>query len=179
VRHLVDKVADKTARAIMACLPVRRRTNVRRVTSQLTACASRIFPDKSPLTKKGIVMKLFVYALALSLGAMTVAAGSATAATLTLASTYDAAGTNPDGSHYTGTATVEIISDTTFTIQWTIAGEVYKGFGMRMNDALSATYTIDGEPGLVIYKVGANGAFDGLWAIRGKNGNGTERLTPR
>ena len=100
-------------------------------------------------------------------------------ASLTLAPTYDATGTNPDGSKYTGTAEVTIISDTTFSIKWTVGDAVYKGFGMRMNDALSATYTIDGEPGLVIYKVGANGAFDGLWAIRGKNGNGTERLTPR
>jgi hypothetical protein len=100
------------------------------------------------------------------------------AATLTLAPSYDAVGTNPDGSKYTGTADVTIISDTTFTIQWTIGGAVYNGFGMRMNDALSATYTIDGEPGLIIYKVDGNGTLNGLWAIRGKDGNGTERLTP-
>jgi hypothetical protein len=49
---------------------------------------------------------------------------------------------------------------------------------MRMNDALAATYAINGEPGLVIYKVEGDG-LDGLWAIRGHNGNGTEHLTPR
>jgi len=106
-------------------------------------------------------------------------ATSVNAETLTLASKYDAVGTNPDGSKYTGTATVEVISDATFTINWTIAGTVYKGFGMRMNDALSATYMIDGQPGLIIYKVDGNGRLSGLWAIRGKDGNGTERLTPR
>jgi hypothetical protein len=103
----------------------------------------------------------------------------ANAETLTLSSTYGVAGTNPDGSKYTGTAAVKVISDATFTIQWTIGSSVYTGFGMRMNDALAATYMINGDPGLVIYKVGANGRLDGLWAIRGHNGDGTELLTPR
>ena len=111
--------------------------------------------------------------------AFLVVAVAARADTLTLHKKYDATGTNPDGSSYTGTATVSVISDATFTIQWTIEGASYKGFGMRMNDALSATYMIDGDPGLVIYKVDANGVLGGLWAIRGRDGNGTERLTPR
>jgi len=102
----------------------------------------------------------------------------AAAESLTLASTYDVAGTNPDGSKYKGTANVEVISNTTFKIRWLIGGSTIDGFGMRMNDALAATYTIGGEPGLVIYKVQGNG-LDGLWAIRGHNGNGTEHLTPR
>jgi hypothetical protein len=134
---------------------------------------NRLSMEKRP------AMKSFAFALAFAFSALTAIAGSAQAKTLTLASTYDATGTNPDGSKYTGTATVEIISDTTFTIRWTIGGAVYKGFGMRMNDALSATYTIDGEPGLVIYKVDSDGTLDGLWAIRGRDGNGTETLTPR
>ena len=110
--------------------------------------------------------------------AFTVLAFPAGAQSLTLAPKYDVAGTNADGSKYTGTATVEVISSTTFTIKWLIGGAVVQGFGMRMNDTLAATYTIDGEPGLVIYKVEGNG-LDGLWAIRGHNGNGTEHLTPR
>jgi hypothetical protein len=106
-------------------------------------------------------------------------ATAAHAEVLTLASVYDASGTNPDGTKYTGTAAVTIISDTTFSIQWTIGGSLYTGFGMRMNDALSATYMINGQPGLVIYKVDGNGTLNGLWAVRGRNGSGTERLTPR
>jgi hypothetical protein len=97
---------------------------------------------------------------------------------LTLASSYDATGTNPNGSKYTGTASVKVISDSTFVIKWTIGGSTYEGFGMRLNDSLAATYTIDGEPGLVIYKVEGDG-LDGLWAIRGHDGSGTEHLTPR
>jgi hypothetical protein len=103
----------------------------------------------------------------------------AAAETLKLASTYDEVGTNPNGSKYTGTATVEIISDTTFKIRWKIGSTTYSGFGMRMNDTLAATYMVDGEPGLIVYKVGDDGTLDGLWAIRGQNGNGTDRLIPR
>ena len=50
----------------------------------------------------------------------------------------------------------DILSDTTFAIRW----------------------TIDGEPGLIIYQVGADGIMNGLWAVRGRTGNGGERLTP-
>ena len=116
---------------------------------------------------------------ALATLALLVFATVANADSLTLAPQYDAAGTNPDGSKYTGTVAVQILSDTTFAIQWTIEGAVYKGFGMRRNDALAATYMIGGQPGLVIYHVDPKGGLDGLWAVRGEDGNGSERLTPR
>ena len=102
----------------------------------------------------------------------------AAADTLTLAPKYEAVGTNPDGSKYKGTARVDVISDTTFTIEWSIEGTTYKGFGMHMNDSLAATYMIDGEPGLILYKVDGSG-LHGLWTIRGHDGNGTETLFPR
>ena len=98
---------------------------------------------------------------------------------LTLASTYDEVGTNPNGSKYTGTATIDVISDTTFAIRWEIGSSVFKGFGMRMNDSLAATYMIGGDPGLIIYKVDDSGVLSGLWSVRGHNGSGTERLTPQ
>jgi hypothetical protein len=110
--------------------------------------------------------------------AFIVIAFPAAADTLTLASTYAASGTNPDGSKYTGTARVHVISDTTFTIEWLIGDATYKGFGMRMNDSLAASYMIDGEPGLILYKVDGNG-LHGLWTIRGHDGSGTETLLPR
>jgi hypothetical protein len=103
----------------------------------------------------------------------------ASAETLKLASSYSVAGTNADGSKYIGTATVSVISDATFTIQWSIGSSTYTGFGMRMNETLAATYTLNGSPGLIMYEVDDDGVLDGLWAIRGQNGNGTERLTPR
>jgi len=114
--------------------------------------------------------------LVLALAFSTVAC-AASAESLTLATKYTAAGTNSDGSSYSGTVNIKVLSDTTFAIRWEIAGTTYKGFGMRRNDALAATYEIDGEPGLVIYQVDGNG-LNGLWAIRGKDGVGTEHLTP-
>jgi len=100
------------------------------------------------------------------------------AETMVLASHYKAVGKNPDGSKYDGTVDINVISDTTFSIVWKIDGAVYKGFGMRMNESLAATYTLDGEPGLVIYKAGDGGTFGGLWAVKGQNGSGSEVLTP-
>jgi hypothetical protein len=103
---------------------------------------------------------------------------SASADTLELASSYKAAGKNVDGSPYKGSVAVKIISDTTFSIQWKIGDSVIKGFGMRLNDTLSATYMLDGEPGLIIYKVQSDGTLVGIWAIKGQTGNGSETLTP-
>ena len=118
-----------------------------------------------------------VRACALFAAAFVAFACPAWAEPLHLASHYAATGSNPDGSKYTGTADVSVISDTTFTIVWKIEGERYEGFGMRLNDSLAATYTINGEPGLVIYKVDGNG-LTGAWAIRGHDGIGTEHLRP-
>ena len=103
----------------------------------------------------------------------------ASADTLKLASTYDETGTNADGSKYTGTATVEVISDTTFLIKWKIGGTLYSGFGMRRGNQLAATYQVNGKPGLIMYTVGDGGVLEGNWSIRGEDGNGTDRLTPR
>jgi len=97
---------------------------------------------------------------------------------LTLAPKYNCAGTNPDGSKYSGTVSISLVSDTTFNVEWNIDGEIYKGFGMHRNDAVAATYTINGQPGLVVYQV-KDGTLNGLWTIRGENGNGTEVLTPQ
>lgn len=109
---------------------------------------------------------------------LVVVATFARADTLVLHSNYAAAGSNPDGSTYSGTVAIKVISDKTFTIHWKIGDETYDGFGMRNGDALAATYTLDGEPGLVIYRVIEGGVLDGFWVVRGKDKGGTERLTP-
>jgi hypothetical protein len=107
-----------------------------------------------------------------------VVATIARADTLTLHSSYAAAGTNPDGGTYTGTVNIKVISDKTFTIHWKIGDETYDGFGMRNGDALAATYELNGEPGLIIYRVDDKGILDGFWVVKGKDNGGTERLTP-
>nr|WP_245477544.1 MULTISPECIES: hypothetical protein [unclassified Mesorhizobium] len=49
---------------------------------------------------------------------------------------------------------------------------------MRNDDAFSAGYVIGKAVGLVVYKVQEDGSLHGLWTIAGKEGNGTEMLTP-
>jgi len=129
------------------------------------------FLDQGPA-----VSRLF-RALALTTAALAASALPAFAEPLHLASHYAASGSNPDGSQYTGSADVNVISGTTFSIVWKIQGERYEGFGMRLNDSLAATYMINGDPGLIIYKVDGNG-LTGAWAIRGHDGVGTEHLRP-
>ncbi len=116
--------------------------------------------------------------LSIALIAMLLLAPLASAETLRLLSSYKAVGKNPDGSPYTGAVAVKIISDTTFAIEWRIGDSVTRGFGMRMNDTLSATYLLNGQPGLVMYKVQDDGSLSGIWAIRGQSGNGSETLRP-
>jgi hypothetical protein len=38
---------------------------------------------------------------------------------------------------------------------------------------------LENDPGLIIYKVDNSRALNGLWSIRGRDGTGTERLTPQ
>ena len=44
--------------------------------------------------------------------------------------------------------------------------------------AFAAAYVLQDAIGLIVYKVMEDGTLDGLWTIAGKEGNGTEVLTP-
>ena len=122
-----------------------------------------------------------VYTITLFLCFMSPVFGASAAETgsLRLAQHYSVTGTNADGSRYSGVADVDIISHTTFSIVWHIGSGTQNGFGMRMNNTLSATYLLNGQPGLVIYRAQGDGRFTGTWAIRGESGYGTESLSPR
>ncbi|TPK70333.1 hypothetical protein FKO01_03930 [Mesorhizobium sp. B2-3-3] len=93
--------------------------------------------------------------------------------------TYTVAGTNFDGSSYGGEATITLTSGTTCTIHWETGGSSSDGICMRNDNAFSAGYVMDKDIGLVVYKVEEDGSLHGLWTIAGKEGNGTEVLTPK
>ncbi|MEO5758959.1 MAG: hypothetical protein ABIQ51_19075 [Mesorhizobium sp.] len=93
--------------------------------------------------------------------------------------TYTVAGTNFDGSSYGGEATITLTSETTCTIHWETGGSSSDGICMRNDDAFSAGYVLGKDIGLVVYKVQEDGSLHGLWTIAGKEGNGTEVLTPK
>lgn len=92
---------------------------------------------------------------------------------------YAVAGTNLDGSTYEGDATITLTSETTCIIEWKTGGTTSDGICMRNGDAFSAGYVLNDEVGLVVYRVKENGLLDGLWTLAGKEGSGTEVLTPK
>lgn len=91
---------------------------------------------------------------------------------------YNAEGTNLDGSVYKGTAEITLTSETTCVIHWE-TGTAADGICARNGDAFAAAHVTTGEVGLIIYKVLEDGSLEGLWTVAGKEGNGTEKLTPQ
>ena len=116
--------------------------------------------------------KLIASALVCALFAMPAAAQS-------IGGAYDVAGTNFDGSPYGGTAEITLTSETTCVIEWTTGSTTSQGICMRNDDAFAAGYVLGDEIGLVVYKVMPDGSLRGLWTLAGKEGNGTEVLTPQ
>jgi hypothetical protein len=92
--------------------------------------------------------------------------------------TYNVQGTNLDGSQYKGTAEITLTSSTTCVIHWSTGGTESDGICSRNDNAFAAAYVLGDAMGLVVYKVMEDGTLDGLWTIAGKEGSGTEKLTP-
>jgi len=92
--------------------------------------------------------------------------------------TYKVAGTNLDGTKYSGTAKITITSGTTCNIEWKTGDTSSTGICMRNDDAFSAAYVMkDGTVGLIIYKMNNDRSMEGIWTVSGQDGSGTEVLT--
>jgi hypothetical protein len=102
----------------------------------------------------------------------------APASAQSIGGSYTVEGTNLDGSPYTGTAEITLTSSTTCDIHWTTGGSTSDGICSRNDNAFAAAYVLGDAIGLVVYKVIEDGSLEGLWTIAGKEGNGTEKLTP-
>jgi hypothetical protein len=122
------------------------------------------------------MIKKFAIA-AVALAAMSV---TAFAADGDVGGKYKVVGTNFDGSKYSGEAEITITSGTTCNIEWhTGSDSSSTGICMRNDDAFSAAYVMkDGAVGLIIYKMNKDHSMDGIWTLSGKDGSGTEVLTP-
>jgi hypothetical protein len=90
---------------------------------------------------------------------------------------YAVEGTNLDGSPYTGTAEITLLSETTCAIEWTTGSTTSTGICMRNGNAFSAAYILGDAIGLLIYEIMEDGSMDGIWTVTGKDGTGTEALT--
>jgi hypothetical protein len=109
---------------------------------------------------------------------MLVGALPAVAAAQDIGGLYNVNGTNFDGSPYKGQAMIKITSSTTCEIAWKTGSTTSNGFCMRNDDAFAAGYVMGKDIGLIIYKATSDGTLRGVWTIAGKNGAGTEILTP-
>jgi hypothetical protein len=93
--------------------------------------------------------------------------------------TYNVQGTNLNGSAYSGTAEVKVLSSTTCAITWTTGTTSSQGPCMRAGDVVTAAYVQGNDIGLVMYQLKDDGSLEGVWTITGQDGNGTENLTPQ
>ena len=95
------------------------------------------------------------------------------------AGSYTVQGTNLDGSPYSGTAVVKLLSDTTCEIDWTTGSTTSVGLCMMMDGVVSAAYRQGDGVGVTMYHINDDGSLDGAWTVAGQNGSGTEKLTPQ
>src|SRR5215470_7272135 len=96
------------------------------------------------------------------------AAGLSAASAQSIGGSYQASGTNFDGSRYTGRAQVTVTSDTTCRISWMIARTTWRGICMRNGTSFSASYTSGNAIGLAIYELKPDGSLEGLWTLADK-----------
>jgi hypothetical protein len=90
---------------------------------------------------------------------------------------YDMAGTNPNGSPYTGLVLLADRGSGAFQVEWNVSGQRISGWAVAQGDALAASYVLDGRIGVVLYRR-AGDAWRGVWSVSGA-GAGTETLTRR
>ncbi len=91
---------------------------------------------------------------------------------------YTVTGTNLDGTSYSGTADIKITSNTTCEITWVTGSTTSVGHCMGMGDIIAASYSQGKNVGLAMYQQNADGSLDGYWTVAGRDGSGTETLTP-
>lgn len=114
-----------------------------------------------------------------SLGAaLIIGALAIPAAAQELGGRYQVAGTNFNGSTYSGTAEIVVTSRNTCRISWVTGGTTSQGICMRNGASFSAAYRMGAAVGLVIYEMKPDGSLAGLWTIADKSGVGTETLLP-
>lgn len=118
-------------------------------------------------------MRQIIIAAALALASVGVAAAQ------DVGGSYAVEGTNIDGSPYTGTAEITLLSETTCSIEWTTGPTTSTGICMRNGIAFSAGYVLGDSIGLLIYEIMDDGSMQGIWTVAGQDGTGTEVLTPQ
>ena len=92
---------------------------------------------------------------------------------------YDVNGTNPDGSFYTGTMTIQQVGLASWRVRWQIGQVQVDGYGMSVGTIFSVGFSLAERPGMSIYEVAPDGGMSGQWTLVGSSAIGSENLTPR
>jgi hypothetical protein len=93
-----------------------------------------------------------------------------------LSGTYQAAGTNPDGSPYAGTVEISPAGDV-FTVRWRVGSSEYSGVGFRDRNLLVVGYaTVGDRVGIAAYRAANEAVLLGRWTHAGATTVGTESL---
>ena len=90
---------------------------------------------------------------------------------------YDVAGTNPSGSGYSGTVSVQKTGDT-YKVTWNIGGTQYIGTGIGNDEFLAVSYVSGGNTGLALFGEDGDG-WKGIWTYAGGTTVGTEAWTKK
>lgn len=95
-----------------------------------------------------------------------------------LGGSYTVAGTNPDGSAYTGTATITFEGADCKLIMAFGNGDVVRTC-LQGDGVLATSYFAGAALTLVLYRVQPDGVLNGVWSVAGTAGTGMEVLTPK
>jgi hypothetical protein len=93
--------------------------------------------------------------------------------------TYAVEGRGADGTAYQGVVQFQATGPETWRLTWRIAGTTTQGIGIRIGDLLSVGYVAQGQTGVAVYEVNADGTLSGAWTQGREGGVGGERLLPR
>jgi hypothetical protein len=88
---------------------------------------------------------------------------------------YDVAGTNPSGSTYSGTVSVQKTGDT-FKITWNIGGAQYNGTAIGNDEFLAVSYVSGSNTGLALLSEQGD-EWKGIWTYAGGTKVGTDVWT--
>jgi hypothetical protein len=92
---------------------------------------------------------------------------------------YDVAGTNLDGTPYTGVAQIRLLGINSFNIVWRLGNQLVEGVGMASGRTIAVVYGQAQRPGMGIYTLNPDGTIEGEWTVIGAGAIGRETLTPR
>ena len=91
--------------------------------------------------------------------------------------TYSVSGSNPGGSSYSGTATVEK-TGATYKVTWEVAGTHFEGTGIGDSRFLGVSYRAGDYSGLALYSPEGDD-WVGVWTYAGGTELGKEKWTRR